>query len=153
MNQRNDRPRIPNRSRLTSLRNVRHSASSHRPSPPGDDAGVTPGTLHFSQLPAPHQHLVRAMQVANHARIPELHVRDGKPVFDPPPVIKRTHVSGRHNGPPIRCFNPDFVLKREVLELLALFDNRRSVLIHDLVIADGLPIRWDVVSAVDSIMN
>jgi hypothetical protein len=93
------------------------------------------------------------MQAANHGRIPELRVHDGEPAFDPPPVIKRTHVSGKHNGPPTKRANRDFALKHEVLELFALFDKARSVLIQELVIADGLPIRWEEVSAVDGIVR
>jgi len=43
--------------------------------------------------------LVELMQEINYGRIERLEVRDGEPVFDPPPIVLRLFLFGKDNGP------------------------------------------------------
>jgi hypothetical protein len=122
-----------------------------RPQPGTGAIGSGPAArpLRLSQLSGPRQRLVQKLQLVNHGRIERLPVQDGEPVFNPPLIIKKTHVCGKRNGPNTRHGTGDFTLKHEVLDLLEVFDRDRSLVIEDLVIADGLPVKWDTVVTVD----
>lgn len=102
----------------------------------------------FSSLPASYQRLVRLMQKIGFGRIEGLQVRDGLPVFDPPPrVVEEVKFAGE-NGPRAECANADFALKREVLELIAHLSRVGNGIIHVLVFKHGLPFTMSVEAAV-----
>ena len=92
--------------------------------------------------------LVELMQELNHGRIEGLQVRDGEPVFDPPPTMLRLFIFGKGNGPNDARGRKGFVLKGKVTELFEVFDRERSLSIQQLMIDDGLPVRMTVVDEI-----
>ena len=98
-------------------------------------------------LSAPRQRLVRLLQEINFGRLEHLQVRDGEPVFDPPPRILREVVLGKTNVPNPAKKMEDFYLKEHLIELFGLFDRKRSCTIDSLVVQDGLPVRMTVLEA------
>jgi len=104
---------------------------------------VTKATL----TPA-RKRLVELMQEINYGRIEKLLVRDGEPVFDPPPTVLRLFLFGRDNGPNESRGNDGFALKRKVAELFEVFDRERSLSIQELMIDNGLPVRMTVADEV-----
>jgi len=104
---------------------------------------VTKATL----TPA-RKRLLELMQEINYGRIEKLHVRDGEPVFDPPPTVLRLFLFGKDNGPNESRGNDGFALKKKVAELFEVFDRERSLSIQELMIDNGLPIRMTVADEV-----
>ena len=92
--------------------------------------------------------LVELMQEVNYGRIEGLHVRDGEPVFDPPPTVLRLFLFGKDNGPNESRANDGFALKKKMAELFEVFDRERSLSIQELIIDNGLPVRMTVADAV-----
>jgi len=104
---------------------------------------VTKATL----TPA-RKRLVELMQEINYGRIEQLHVRDGEPVFDPPPTVLRLFLFGKDNGPNESRGNDGFALKKKVAELFEVFDRERLLSIQELMIDNGLPVRMTVADEV-----
>mgnify|MGYP000968202620 CR=1 FL=1 len=102
------------------------------------------GPRTLRSLSTPRQRLVRLLQSINYGRLEQLLVRDGEPVFEPPPCIRREVVFGKANSPNPAKRMEDFVLKEHLVELFELFDQQRSVTIDSLVVQDGLPVRMSV---------
>jgi len=88
--------------------------------------------------------LVELMQEVNYGRIEGLQVRNGEPVFDPPPTVLRLFVFGKGNGPNESRGNDSFGLKKRVTELLEVFEREGSLSIQELMIDNGLPVRMTV---------
>jgi hypothetical protein len=84
------------------------------------------------------------MQEINYGRIEGLRVKDGEPVFDPPPTVLRLFLFGRDNAPNEFRGSDGFALKKKVAELFEILDRERSLSIQELMIDDGLPIRMTV---------
>ena len=94
------------------------------------------------------QRLVEVMQEIRYGRLEGLAVRDGEPVFEPPPCAVRQIVFGKDNGPRTARKQDGFALKQSVAELFEVFDRERSLSIQELVINDGLPVRMTVADAI-----
>ena len=92
--------------------------------------------------------LVELMQDVNYGRIEQLVVRDGEPVLDPRPHVRRVILLGKDTGAHAARRNADFALKDKVLELFAVFDRERSLTVLELVIDNGLPVRMTVADGV-----
>jgi len=92
--------------------------------------------------------LVELMQKVNFGRIEGLQVRDGEPVFDPPPTVLQLFLFGKDNGPNASRGSEGFALKRRVTELFEVFDRERSFSVQQLMIDNGLPVRMTVADAV-----
>jgi hypothetical protein len=92
--------------------------------------------------------LVEIMQDVNFGRLEKLHVRDGEPVFDDAPIVRREIVFGKPNTPNSARNKDDFALKEQIIELFGLFDQQRSVTVESLVIQNGLPVRMTVADIV-----
>ena len=105
------------------------------------------GTVSKSDLSGPRRRLVELMQEINYGRIERLEVRDGEPVFDPPPTVLRLFLFGKDNGPNASRGNDGFALKKKVAELFEVFDRERSLSIQELMIDNGLPVRMTVADA------
>jgi hypothetical protein len=88
--------------------------------------------------------LVELMQDLNFGRLEKLHVRDGEPVLDPTPLVRREIVFGKNNTPNSARDKDDFALKEQLIELFDLFDQQGSVTVESLVIQHGLPVRMTV---------
>ena len=91
--------------------------------------------------------LIELMQEINYGRIESLEVRNGEPVFDPPPTVLRLFLFGKDNGPNVSRGNDGFALKKKVAELFEVFDRERSLSIQELMIDNGLPVRMTVADA------
>ncbi|MBC7835956.1 MAG: hypothetical protein H7Y88_12785 [Phycisphaerales bacterium] len=88
--------------------------------------------------------LVSTMQELNFGSIEGLHVRDGEPVFDPPPrTIKEFHFGGGDNRPRPELGRPLGQPKDEHLRLFQMLDESRSGVIARLIVRAGLPIKAD----------
>ena len=103
-----------------------------------------PNVVTKAALTPARKRLVELMQEINYGRIEKLHVRDGEPIFDPPPTVLRLFLFGKDNGPNESRGNDGFALKRKVAELFEVFDRERSLSIQELRIDNGLPIRMTV---------
>ena len=100
-----------------------------------------------NSLSPARKRLVRLMQDVNYGRITNLQVRDGDPVFDPPPTVLRLFLFGKGNRPNESRGNDGFALKMEVAQLFGIFERERNLLIHELIIDNGLPVRMTVADA------
>jgi hypothetical protein len=102
----------------------------------------------FSSLPAQHQRLVRLMQEIDFGRIENLQVRDGLPVFDPPPRAVTDLKFGAENGPHSQITNSEFALKQPVIELVAHMTRMGRGVVELLLIRHGVPFSMSVEVAV-----
>jgi len=98
-----------------------------------------------SSLTPPQRLLLIKMQQLNFGRIERLVVRDGEPVFDPPPRVVREVKFCAENGPRPEGGRHDFALKAQVRELFAHLEALGSGVICRLEVKHGLPFRMTVV--------
>jgi hypothetical protein len=100
-----------------------------------------PAILHFRQLSAPRQTLVRLCQSINFGRIEDLEVRSGEPVFSPAPRVLSSVDLGSDEGSRPESDLGDFALPKETVRLM----DRLSDLGHGTValieVRAGLPRR------------
>ncbi len=85
--------------------------------------------------------LVEVMQDINFGRLERLQIRDGEPVLDSELEIVREIKFGGENGPRQERQADDFLLKSQVIELLAFISQLRIGVIEVLEIKHGLPFR------------
>ena len=97
-----------------------------------------------SALSQPRQHLVELMQYINFGRITRLSIQHCEPVLDPFPGIVREIKFVSENGPRTELTSDDFLLKRQVIELLEFLDKLQDGVIDVLEIKHGLPFRMIV---------
>ena len=95
----------------------------------------------FSALSLGRQRMVREMQTLGYGRLHNREVLDGEPVYDPPPMRTRVLLLGGRGQDVSTAHQTDFVLKKEHRELFVLFDREQTLLIEELVVENGLPIR------------
>ena len=88
--------------------------------------------------------LVELLQDSNYGRIEGLEVREGEPILDPLPTVLQLFVFGKDNGSNESRGNDCFALRKKVTELFDVFDRERSLLIQELIIDNGLPVRMTV---------
>ncbi len=103
-----------------------------------------------ASLSPQQRHLVELMQGINFGRIEGLVVRDGEPVFDPPPHVVREVKFGGENGPRHELEADDFALKSQVVELFAQLGRLGSGTVEQLEVKHGLPFRLSVKEAVQA---
>ena len=92
-------------------------------------------------LSASRRRLIEAMQKLNYGQILDLTIRGGDPVFDPPPRVLRDIKIGGENGPRLEIAKRDFVLRREVIELLTHLDRLGDGLVCRIDVQRGLPFK------------
>lgn len=92
-----------------------------------------------AQLSPAWKNLVALMQNLNFGWINGLVVRNGEPVFDPPPrLVKNVKLDG-DDEPRIERELEDFTLKAEIVRLISSFGNLENGEPVDLEIRHGLP--------------
>ena len=101
-----------------------------------------------SELTATRRRLLEMTQRVNFGRIEDLHVRNGEPVFDPPPRVIREVKFGGENRPRPEAAKGDFALKAEVIDLFAHLEEVGNGMITRLEIQHGLPFRMAFEEAV-----
>jgi len=94
--------------------------------------------------------LLELMQQINFGRIDGIAVRDGEPIFDPPPRVVREIKFGSENGPRPELGIGDFALKAQVVELFAQLDELGDAKVGSIEIKYGLPFRMSVEETVQA---
>ena len=95
-----------------------------------------------SSLSAPRAQLIEWMQSLGFGKMEHLIIRDGEPVFDPPPRVIRDVKFGAESGP--RPDLDDFALKAQVVSLFTHLDSLENGAICCLEVKHGLPFRMQV---------
>ena len=95
-------------------------------------------------LPSSQKRLLKLMQSVNFGRIEQLVIRNGQPIFDPPPRVVREIKLGTENSSRPETALEDFVLKKQVRDLFDQFLHLNNATVRTLVIQNGLPIRMSV---------
>jgi len=98
----------------------------------------------LASLPPAGQRLVRLMQELNFGHVQDLVVRDGEPVFDPPPRVVREVKFCGENGPRPETAKQDFTLKAQVRELLAQLAAVGDGVVRCIEVKHGLPFKMTV---------
>ena len=125
--------------------------SKHRGRLRGNPGGVpnskTPRSFGIGQrtLSPAQDRFVDLMQEIGFGRIEGVTVRNGQPVFDPPPRVVREIKFGRKNNPGCKQRGGEFALKTQVQQLFAHFASLGDGTVERIVIQHGLPFRMDVV--------
>lgn len=101
-------------------------------------------TVALASLPPAGERLVRLMQELNFGQVHDLVVRDGEPVFDPPPRVVREVKFGSENGPRPEAAKGDFALKAQVRELLAQLEALGDGVVESIEVKHGLPFKMTV---------
>ena len=94
-----------------------------------------------ASLSPARRRLLEICQQVNFGRVESLVVQGAEPVVDPPPRIVREIKFGGENGPRPELGTADFLLKQQVVELFAFFDELQDGVIAVLEIKHGLPFR------------
>lgn len=102
-----------------------------------------PQLIRKSNLTESEQQLVELLQDLDFGRVEELHIRDGKPVFQPMPRVVATRRLGGP-APAAEVHSGDFELKRHHLELFDLFRRIGKGTILVLQVKLGLPVAVEV---------
>jgi hypothetical protein len=102
------------------------------------------GAVALTSLPPAKERLVRLMQELNFGQLQDLVVRNGQPVFDPPPRIVREVKFGGQNGPRPEVTKAEFALKTQIRELLAQLETLGNGVVQCLEVKHGLPFRMIV---------
>ena len=92
-------------------------------------------------LSTPRQRLVEAMQRIAFGRIEQLHIRDGDPVFEPPPRIVQEIKIGGEGDPRAPITGCGFALKKQVVELFQHLAQLGNGTIEAIEVRHGLPSR------------
>ncbi|HOY62648.1 MAG TPA: hypothetical protein PK745_05655 [bacterium] len=95
----------------------------------------------LKEMTPARRRLVTLMLELNFGYIEILHVKDGEPCFRPPPRVIHDVVFGRENDAHACSIKEDFVLKRQVAELLEQIERIQDGMIHSLTVQNGLPVR------------
>lgn len=88
--------------------------------------------------------LVELLQRLNFGRIEKLQVREGVPVFDPPPRIIQKLKMGGDNAPRPEADLQDFWLKRQATELLQAIADVGEGEIIAIEVKNGLPFSMEI---------
>jgi len=100
--------------------------------------------IQYERLSPGRKRLVRQMQEINFGRIERLGIKEGDPLFDPPPKIVREVKFGGDNGVRPEASTEDFVLKAQVVDLFRQFDGISTGQIDLIEVKHGLPFRMQV---------
>jgi hypothetical protein len=85
--------------------------------------------------------LVELMRQLHFGQIVGLRIDEGDPVYDPPPRLVYDKKLGSEPAPRPVSGREDFLLKQQVVELFALFDQLRNGMIDVIEVKNGLPFR------------
>jgi len=101
-----------------------------------------------SSLSPARRRFVELLQQLNFGRVEKLQVRNGEPSFDPPPgVIYEVKFGGDNGTRPERAAD-DFLLKAQVVELLAHLERLGDGTVALIEVKYGLPFKMEVAGAV-----
>ena len=92
-----------------------------------------------SDLSPARQRLLQLMQKQNFCRIENLHIHNGEPVFDPPPMVLQYLRIGGDNEPNIHIHQKNYVLKQAQVELFQHLDELWDGVVDEIEVRHGLP--------------
>lgn len=101
----------------------------------------TPKVARFCALSGPRQALVRLCQSIDYAQVEDLQVRDGEPVFDPPPTVLLDLKLDSDSSGRSESELADFALCEEVCRLLERIDQIQNGRIRRIEVRAGIPRR------------
>lgn len=97
--------------------------------------------LRFSELSIPRQRLLRICQMLNYGSVRKLAIKHGEPVFEPPPLLAMDLKLDQVCPVRTEAELQDFVLRDEVLCLMAHFDRLVTTTVDLLEVHAGIPRR------------
>ncbi|HUA82649.1 MAG TPA: hypothetical protein VMB85_02245 [Bryobacteraceae bacterium] len=103
-----------------------------------------PQLINKSDLSEPEQRLVEMLQGLDFGRIEELLIRDGKPVFDPPPRVVETLKMKRENRAREEASLREFSLKQSVVRLFLVMRQIGDGKILLIQVRHGLPVTVEI---------
>lgn len=96
-------------------------------------------TVFMKDLSDGRKRLLNLMQRQNFCRIERLEVRQGEPVFDPPPlVIQHVRIMG-NNDPKVQIHLKNYALKQAQVELFQHLDELGTGVVDAIEVRAGLP--------------
>lgn len=110
---------------------VRRPAAEDRPA----------GLRRYGDLAPPARQLLGLMRQIRYGSIEQLHVRDGKPTFNPPPRVIREFKLGSPPIPQSTDQASDFLLKSQCVELFDLLAQLPDGVVSTIDVRAGLPFR------------
>ena len=103
-------------------------------------AGRSAGGRHTKRSLSPAcARLVTLFQEINFGRIERLGVRNGLPIFEPPPRVIRKIKVGAENRPRPETSSQDFLLKKEIIEFFNHLSDVGDGVIKRIEVRHGLP--------------
>jgi hypothetical protein len=102
-----------------------------------------------SPLSPNRRRLVLLIQSVYFGRIEQLTIRNGEPVFDPPPRVVRDLKFGGDNGPRPESASVEFSLKPQMRELLEELTRLGDGTIEAIEVKHGAPFLMRVVGSAD----
>ncbi len=112
-----------------------------------------PSLCRFSQLSASRQALVRLCQVTNYGQIQNLEIRDGDPVFNPPPLVLIDLKLDADEVPRPEVDLPDFELCKEVRRLIGQLHELATGVIEHIEVRGGIPRRIVVRGSLTNLLS
>jgi len=106
-----------------------------------------------SVLSEAQSRLVELLQRLNFGRIEGLQVREGVPVFEPPPRIVQKLKMGGDNAPRPEADLQDFRLNRPTIDMLRAIANLRDGVILSIDVKHGLAFVLEIEHRSDAFMN
>jgi hypothetical protein len=105
---------------------------------------ATTAVVHSAQLSPARRRLVSLIRDVHFGRIEELQVRQGQPLFSPPPrVIRTVKVAGSKATKPSQ--RDDAELKRESLDVLRELEALGDGVVRRIEVAHGVPLFMEIV--------
>jgi len=101
-------------------------------------------TLRLEHSTPAQQQLIRLLQDVQFGRIENLVIKNGQPLFDPPPIV--TRIVRFHDGPEPKALPPktDSCLHTSHVRLLDLLRSIQDATIATLIVDAGLPVRAEI---------
>jgi hypothetical protein len=97
--------------------------------------------LSSTDLSPSRRRLLKLHQHVQFGEVRGLRIEAGEPVLSPFPEVLRDLLLGRSEESSTKQRSSEFSLKREFVDLFALFDRDQNFLIDRIVIQAGLPLR------------
>ncbi len=94
-----------------------------------------------SALSPARRRLVDLLGSIQFGRIESLAIRDGEPILEPPPRILRTVKLDGEERPSDKLESGDFVLKKQVVQMLQQFDRLGAGTVVSLDVHHGVPLK------------
>lgn len=96
-------------------------------------------TVFKKDLSAARQRLLELMQRQNFCRIERLEVRQGEPVFEPPPTVIQHVRIGGDNDPKVQMHLKNYALKQAQVEMFQHLDDLGTGVVEAIEVRAGLP--------------